>query len=442
MPTLKWTGKDAVKAHFGALPATRLVPGDTCGAPNSGNLLIEGDNLRALNALLPHYARRVKCIYIDPPYNTGSERWIYNDNVNAPAMRHWLGAVVGAGGDALERHGRWLCMMYPRLALLRQLLADDGVLFVSIDDGEMHHLRALLDELFGPACHLATLVWRTDGNFDNQAKIKHCHEYVLVYAMDPACFPMPPVLDPSVGARSKLRRAEIRNTIVKNGPKNPVSEVLLPAGFPASVAHAHIATREHAWPRYRDAADIVDGRLREAVRVESGWSSKTILQTFIDGGFNPVPDSKGQATRFVLTASGAIESIKERQGASHVLSVLSGLGSTQAQAAALASMGLRFPFPKPVALVEYLLSLCSDKNAIVLDSFAGSGTTAEAVMALNRRDGGTRRWLLVEMDAHIAREVTATRLHHLVEGYHDARRGAVAGLGGGFDYCTLADGTA
>lgn len=171
----------------------------------------------------------------------------------------------------------------------------------------------------------------------------------------------------------------------------------------------------------------------------SGWSSKTILQRFIDGGFEPVPDSKGQATRFVLSASGAIESIKVRQGASHVLSVLSGLGSTQAQAAALAGMGLRFPFPKPVALVEYLLSLCSDKHAIVLDSFAGSGTTAEAVMALNRRDGGTRRWLLVEMDAHIAREVTATRLRRLVEGYRDPRGSAVAGLGGGFDYCTLAD---
>lgn len=439
MPTLHWTGKEAVQAHLAALPSARLrpVPEASCGVADSGNLVVQGDNLHALTALMPRYAGRVKCIYIDPPYNTGAAGWIYNDNVDAPAMRRWLDAVVGDAQVALDRHDRWLCMMYPRLSLLRRLLREDGVLFVSIDDSELHHLRALLDEIFGEACHLATLVWRTAGNFDNQAKIKHCHEYVLVYAMNPALFAPPRVVDPSVGARSKLKRAFIQNTIVKNGPKNPVSEILLPAGFPASVERAHIAMRADAWPHYFDEAHIEEGRLRKAVRVASGWSSKSILQSFIANGFQAVPDSKGQATRFVITASGAIESIKERGRASHVISVLSGFGSPQTQSAMLATMKLKFPFPKPVALVKYLLSLVDDRHCIVLDSFAGSGTTAQAVMELNAADGGERHYVLVEMNADIARQVTVPRLRQAIEGHRDARGTLVAGLAGGFDYCEL-----
>jgi hypothetical protein len=438
MPTLEWNGKAAVKAHLDELPAATLrrVPALSCGDVDSGNLLVQGDNLQALGALLPRYAGRIKCIYIDPPYNTGSESWLYNDNVTAPPMRRWLEAVVGAQ-TSLDRHDRWLCMMYPRLVLLRRLLRDDGVVLVSIDDGEVHHLRMLMDEVFGAACHLSTFVWRTAGNFDNQAKIKHCHEYVLAYALDPARFAAPRVVDPSVGAGSKLKRDYIQNTIVKNGPKNPVSEMLLPAGFPASVRNAHIAARDQRWPHYRDAADIVDGRLLKPVRVASGWSSRTMLEAFIAAGFEAISDSRGQATRFVITASGAIESLKQRRHASHVLSVLSELGSTQSQSATLAAMGLKFPFPKPLALVKYLLSLVDDKDAIVLDSFAGSGTTAQAALELNAADGGTRRCVLVEMDEGIAQHITAPRLRQLIAGYRDAQGRAVAGLGGGFDYCEL-----
>lgn len=168
--------------------------------------------------------------------------------------------------------------------------------------------------------------------------------------------------------------------------------MLLPAGFPAAVNSAHIAAREDRWPRYAQDAHIVHGVLAHEVRVASGWSSKSILQAFIANGFEAVTDSRGQATRFELTASGAIESVKERRHASRVLSVLGDLGSTQAQAAVLAAMGLHFSFPKPLALVEYLLSLFDERDAIVLDCFAGSGTTAHAVMAMNARDGGQRRW--------------------------------------------------
>jgi hypothetical protein len=195
---------------------------------------VQGDNLHALKALLPRYAGQVKCIYIDPPYNTGNEGWVYNDNVNSPEIRKWLGEVVGKEGETLDRHDRWLSMMYPALVLLKQFLREDGVIFASIDDGEVHHLRSLLDELFGVKRRLATFVWRTDGNFDNQAKIKNCHEYVLAYAINPDRFPHPNAIDPSVTTTSKLNRAQIQNTIVKNGPKNPISEIVLPIGFPAS----------------------------------------------------------------------------------------------------------------------------------------------------------------------------------------------------------------
>ena len=451
MPTLNWIGKDAVVKHHKDVPFRLLqpVPDLACGDSASGNLIVQGDNLHALKALLPRYAGQVKCIYIDPPYNTGNEGWVYNDNVNSPEIRKWLGEVVGKEGETLDRHDRWLCMMYPRLVLLKQFLREDGVIFVSIDDDEVHYLRALMDELFGKKRRLATFVWRTDGNFDNQAKIKNCHEYVLAYASNPDLFPHPPVVDPSIGKESKLNRAQIQNTIVKNGPKNPVSSIVLPAGFPASVDAGTIRARSDQWPHYATDATIVDRKLADAVTVSSGWSSKAILQKFIDSGFEPMPDSKGQRTRFVVTSTGAIESVKDRDQPSHVITVIGGVGSTQSQSSALSDMGFTFPFPKPVELVRYLVSMIKGDDFIVLDSFAGSGTTAHAVLKQNAEDGGSRRFILVEMDETIARTVTAERVRRVAQGYTKGTltpgpspaggRGekAVEGLGGGFQFCRL-----
>jgi adenine-specific DNA-methyltransferase len=451
MPSLNWIGKDAVVRHHQEVPFRLLEPvtalscspspeGEGSGgdaASDSGNLIVQGDNLLALKALLPRYAGQVKCIYIDPPYNTGNEGWAYNDNVNSPEIRRWLGEVVGKEGETLDRHDRWLCMMYPRLMLLKQFLREDGVIFVAIDDDEVHHLRELLDEIFGVKRRLATFVWRTDGNFDNQAKIKNCHEYVLAYALNTDLFPHPNVIDPSIGEASKLNRPHIQNTIVKNGPKNPVSEVVLPAGFPASVSDATIRARSDQWPHYTTDALIVNGGLAKDVTVLSGWSSKAILQKFIDSGFQSVLDSKGQRTRFVLTGTGAIESVKDRERVSHVISVIGGVGSTQSQSAVLSEMGFTFPFPKPVDLVRYLISMIKGNDFLVLDSFAGSGTTAHAVLKQNAEDGGNRRFILVEMDEGIARNVTAERVRRVAQGYTNAKGQAVAGLGGGFQYCSL-----
>ena len=436
----------------GARPA-RDTSGRVQGAllPHSEpeNIIVQGDNLDALKALLPRYAGQVKCIYIDPPYNTGNEGWVYNDNVNSAEIKRWLGEVVGKEGETLDRHDRWLCMMYPRLLLLKQFLRDDGAIFVSIDDDAVHYLRLLMDEIFGSNKRLSTFVWRTDGNFDNQAKIKNCHEYVLAYSIKPELFAHPKVIDPSVGEGSKLNKPFIRNTIVKNGAKNPISSVTLPVGFPADFDQGRISARSNAWPHYSTDLLVQNGKLANEVAAETGWSSKNSLLAFIKAKFQPVKDTKGQSTKFVLTRTGAIESIKEREQSSHVISVVSGVGSTQSQSAELSEMGFTFPFPKPVELVKYLISMVDDKEFIVLDSFAGSGTTGHAVLKQNAEDGGKRRFILVEMDENIARNVTAERVRRVSNGYSKGTLSPspspasvggekfVEGLGGGFQFCTL-----
>src|SRR5436190_2185744 len=161
VPTLDWIGKKAVVNHHRQVPY-RLVHCDkskSIGDPDAGNLLVHGDNLEALKALLPYYAGKVKCIYIDPPYNTGNENWIYNDNVNSPEIRAWLEKTVGKEGEDLSRHDKWLCMMYPRVALLREFLTEDGAILVSIDDNEVHRLRLMMSEIFGSQNEIATVVW-------------------------------------------------------------------------------------------------------------------------------------------------------------------------------------------------------------------------------------------------------------------------------------------
>ena len=186
MPTLNWIGKEAVEKHHKEVPFRLLEPVEelSCGDTDSGNLIVQGDNLDALKALLPRYAGKVKCIYIDPPYNTGNEGWVYNDNVNSPEIKKWLGEVVGKEGETLDRHDRWLCMMYPRLVLLKQFLKDDGAIFISIDDNEVASLRILMDEIFGSNNFVATIAWQKIYTVKNNARhFSEMHDYVIIYAL-------------------------------------------------------------------------------------------------------------------------------------------------------------------------------------------------------------------------------------------------------------------
>ena len=191
MPTLNWIGKDAVVRHHRDVPFRLLEPVSALSGNadrDDGNLIVQGDNLHALKALLPRYAGQVKCIYIDPPYNTGNEGWVYNDNVNSPEIRRWLGEVVGKEGETLDRHDRWLCMMYPRLVLLKQFLREDGSIWISMDESEIAHLRCLMDEVFGRQRFIACNAWQKRYSRENRGAIGDVHEYVLVYAMNPDLF--------------------------------------------------------------------------------------------------------------------------------------------------------------------------------------------------------------------------------------------------------------
>ncbi len=255
-----------------------------------------------------------------------------------------------------------------------------------------------MDEVFGFENAVCTFAWRTDGNFDNQAKFKYCHEYILAYAKDEASFPHPLAVDPNVPETSKIYRPEIRNTIVKNGPKNPPSSITLPTGFPAAFDEGEIASRNDAWPHFKDNVPVSDRKTLAPVTIYSGWSSRDLLEEFIRNNCQPITDSKGQVTTFELTTSGAVEAIKVRGEPSHVISWLTGFGGSQKATAELDDIGIVFDdYPKPLALIRYFVQMASSKTGVFLDFFAGSGTTAHATMLQNSFDGGNRRFIAVQM---------------------------------------------
>ena len=204
MPTLEWIGKDKVVNHHMDVPF-RVLEKKYVFGDGGGNMIIHGDNLAALKSLLPRFEGHVKCVYIDPPYNTGNEGWCYNDNVSNPKMKKWLGEVVGKEGEDLSRHDKWLCMMYPRLVLLRKLLADDGAIFISIDDNELYNLKLVCDEIFGASCFIADISWQRTYSTRNDSKgVVSEVEHVLAYGRKPNWSP------------NKLPRTAKMNSIYKN----------------------------------------------------------------------------------------------------------------------------------------------------------------------------------------------------------------------------------
>ena len=181
MPTLDWIGKDKVINHHFDVPY-RVLDEKYSYGDESENMIIHGDNLSALKSLLPKYEGRIRCIYIDPPYNTGNEGWVYNDNVNDPRIKKWLGEVVGSEGEDLSRHDKWLCMMYPRLKLLHKLLAKDGVIFISIDDNELYNLKMICDEIFGIGNFLLQMPRVTKKSGKSTDIFAKNHDYLLIYS--------------------------------------------------------------------------------------------------------------------------------------------------------------------------------------------------------------------------------------------------------------------
>ena len=378
----------------------------TPGGFDSENLYIEGDNLEVLKLLQETYLGKVKMIYIDPPYNTGND-FVYEDDFAQRAADYMdnSGQYDEEGNRLVtntESNGRfhtdWLNMIYPRLRMAKDLLADDGVIFVSIDDNEVANLLKICNEIFGEENLLCSFCWCTDGNFDNQAKIKRCHQYILMYAKREQAFPAPPVIDPSIPKTSKLYNSEIRNTIVKNGPKNPISEVEIPVGFPCDFEEGKILASNVVWPQYSNDIVVQNKQVTLKTIAKTGWSSKAQLIEFINNGFKPIIDLKGQLTVFTITRTGAIEAVKKRsESQSHVISVLNNLGGSQKASVSLGSLSKYFDFPKPIELVKYLIQMNEGDDFICLDFFSGSATTAHAVMQLNAEDGGHRKFIMVQL---------------------------------------------
>ncbi len=401
-----WVGKRAA-LHEAAKPIRKTLrpyPEESVDWDNTKNLYIEGDNLEVLKLLQNSYMGKVKMIYIDPPYNTGND-FVYHDDYHQAKQDYELfaGTIDETGkrfvkntGSNGRFHSDWCSMIYSRLMVARNLLTEDGIIFISINDHEIDNLNKITSEVFGEENQLACFCWRTDGNFDNQARIKSCHEYILLYAKNEELVDLPNAIDPNIGSNSKIFKSEIRNTIIKNGIKNPVEDVLIPKGFPSDISSCFINKHNVVWPQYSESITIDNFRTQNDVIATTGWASRAQLLEFIDNGFKEVTDTKGQSTTFVITRTGAIESIKKRANTSHVISVLNNMGGTQKATTDMGELGAYFDYPKPVSLMSYLCSFYLGNNDIVMDFFSGSATTAHALLLNNSQKNQSNRFIMVQ----------------------------------------------
>ena len=440
MPTLEWIGKSKVINHHQDVPfrvLERKYSFDENGQHNedngSENMIIRGDNLEALKALLPLYEGRVKCIYIDPPYNTGNEGWVYNDNVNDPKIKKWLGEVVGKEGEDLTRHDKWLCMMYPRLKLLQKLLADDGVIFISIDSNEKYNLKLLCDEIFGTSKFIADIavVNNLKGRSDDRY-IATAHEGLLIYHN--GAFVTNGVAVPDeyateyklADARGKYRLQGLR----KRGAgsrREDRPNMFYPFFYDEKTGTLsaerispdcieilpHLSDGSDG--RWRWGEDTARQRLAElTVQKVKGRDEWDVFQK----DYLPDDGSKRIKPKSVWMGS-------EFSAESGTLEVKAILGK-----------GV-FETPKSTGIVEYCLEQALTSAGIILDSFAGSGTTAHAVLNMNKADGGHRKFILVEMMDY-ADSITAERVKRVIRGYGEEKN-TMEGTGGNFSFYDLGE---
>jgi adenine-specific DNA-methyltransferase len=398
MTELSFKGKEFVYNHHLAVPFRPLVPNLKKGigpVALDGNLVIHGDNLHALKALLPFYAGKVDCIFIDPPYNTGNEGWCYNDNVNAPMINEWLASNPIGVEDGL-RHDKWCAMMWPRLRLLHELLSSNGSLWITLDDNEIHRARAMLDGVFGESNFVACCIWHKNYSPKPSAKFfSDDHDYLLIYAKEKLKW-RPNVLDRTESMNARYSNPDNDS----RGPwkpgdlsaRNYYSEGTYPIRCPSG--------RRIEGPPGGNYWRVKESKFWEMDRDKRIWWGE-------DG--NNVPSIK----RFLCEVRGRVpqtlwdyDEVGHTQDAKkEIISILKPKSAEEV-----------FITPKPVALISKILDLATDENSIVLDSFAGSGTTAHAVLTANAHDGGNRRFILVEMEDY-ADKLTAERVRRVIDGY-------------------------
>ena len=411
MPTLEWIGKDKVINHHQQVPYRKLEEKYTYNADKSDNMIIRGDNLEALKSLLPKYEGRIKCIYIDPPYNTGNEGWVYNDNVNDPKIKKWLGEVVGKEGEDLSRHDKWLCMMYPRLKLLHRLLSDDGAIFISIDDIEIANLLLICNEIFGNNNFVATFIWQKRYSPDVRRAISDAHEFIVCYAINPELFKQSRHLLPLKEAQTK----QFSNP--DNDPRGPwkANDFTAPGYRPNQMYDITLPSGR-----------IVTPPVGRCWRVTKEGFDQFVAEDRMIYGNNG--DGVPAVKRFLSEMPGMVpwtwwnqEEVGHTQEGNKLLAAIMGKAI--------------FDYPKPERLIERIVRIATDKDSIILDSFAGSGTTAHAVLNMNKADGGNRKFILVEMMDY-ADNLTAERVKRVIDGYGEGKN-AVKGTGGDFTFYDL-----
>src|SRR6266496_12611 len=413
MPVLQFKGKTAIESYHHTVPHHTLefdaklsVLGQGEKPGLDGNLIIEGDNLLALKALLPTHAGRIKCVYIDPPYNTGNEGWVYNDNLTQPQFKEWIGQVVGKEGEDATRHDKWCCMMYPRLQLLKELLREDGAIFVSIDDNEVHHLRMLMDEIYGEENRIESVVWKK--SYGGGSKSKHfvnLHEHIVCYAKnkdripelelpaDEALLKYYKFKDTKYESRGPYRMQPLATTSMDERPN---------LRFPILYKGREIwPPKQWQWSKERVELALRNDELVFTAKADGVTIS---YKQYLKDEFG---ETRGRKPYSI------IEGIYTQQGTNEI--------------SELFGDGKAFAFPKPSRLVAVLLQPFTVSDEFVLDSFAGSGTTGHAVLALNKEDGGNRKFILVqqpfdtkENEKHkynICEKITAERVRRVVKGY-------------------------
>ena len=428
MPTLNWIGKDKVVTHHNDVPYRVLNRKYTFGdAPGSGNKIIHGDNLEALKALLPEYEGKIKCIYIDPPYNTGNEGWVYNDNVNDPHIRKWLGQVVGSEVDDLTRHDKWLCMMYPRLVLLQKLLSEDGAIFISIDDNELANLRLICDEVFGKSNFVDYFSWnKTETPANLSHKTKKAIEYVICYVKKQS----------SEKFRGLSKSSSSNNGLMNQ--TNALHELVFPAGkVDTKLPNGIYVAGRYGTSSYEidllDDTEVVDGFFVKPVRLYGRfkWGQENLDREILKGTIVSIK------TKAFSPSYDKVE--YEPEVPWNLISKKFGVATNEIASEQIVQIfGKKvFDFPKPPSLIEYLVNFVCREDDIILDSFAGTGTTAHAVLNLNKQDGGHRKFILCEMMDY-AETITAERVRRVMSGYGEGKN-AVEGTGGSFDFYELGE---
>lgn len=451
MPTLNWIGKEKVISHHHDVPFRVLEHqyGFRAENPNdksethSGNKIIHGDNLEALKALLPEYEGKIDCIYIDPPYNTGNEGWVYNDNVNDPHIKKWLGEVVGQEGEDFSRHDKWLCMMYPRLQLMHQLLSDNGVIFISNDDNEQAVLKIVCDEIFGKNCFVSNIIWQKTYSPRNDSDgIPTATDYITVYSKKQGWNP------------KKLERTEEMNARYGNPDGDSILWKNGDATAPGASTHQgmvyaiqHPITKELLYPSngrcwtfgqetmFDLMSQWADYELRP---IEDYTRRKEICGSEVPEIINAImikgdyEEAARKATKrmkqgcwpiLFFTSKGGIRRKTYLNAVEGKLvtnfwpySEVDHTDGAKKELKRIFEGAIPFDTPKPSKLIERIIEISTHENSIILDCFAGSATTAHAIISKNKKDNGNRKFILVEMMDY-AETITAERVRRVMTGY-------------------------